>query len=585
MPSKFPPRVGQIALALLFSIVSTGEVAAKNTSPNKRITAESADRSSATFALAQQVAEIANSMAISKAKKEKRISTTVRVAVVAATAYKKDPDEILGTALELAESAARAAPHFAEVIASAVSFAPSLAKIDSASGRIRTATFAAARAPRNGRKTNVAARKVRQPASLPENETEESADSHVTRHVASEPTERESAVSSDVAEIAEPEETSMNPKVSLGGNSKFSVTADLSVRHDDNVYLTSSNPAGPTGGDKTGDTIIAVTPGVEFRFGQNSLAHGSINYKTAFTRYVDKSAPNVSLGSGSADFGYDNGSLAVSSAASFQQINQNNSDVAALGEKAIYRRDLLLANGSVESHLTGKTSVKTGVNYSKSEYKTPGLNGRQETEIPLKVYLETTPKVSVSAGVAYRHVVPQNEDGATGKDLDYNIGARGNFTAKLNGEFSLDYRTRKVGDNDSEKLWGFNGALNYEITPKTTSSLVFSRDFSAGVLGDSLKNSSYALRLSTDLTPQWLLGAGVTYRQVEYGNRVFRNGSSLPAVNNRSDDYWEGNLQATYLYRSWLSATADFTTRQNSSNLSAAEYSNNVISLILGWRY
>ena len=313
------------------------------------------------------------------------------------------------------------------------------------------------------------------------------------------------------------------------------------------------------------------------------LAHGSVNYKTAFTRYTDKTAPNVSLGSGNADFGYDSGSLALIGAASFQQINQNNSEVAALGQKAIYRRDELAVNTSAESHLTAKTSVKTGVNYSKSEYKTAGLTGSQETEVPLKIYFETSPKVSVSAGAAVRRVKPQN-GGETGKDLDYNLGARGNFTAKLNGEFSVDYRTRDVGSNAREKLWGFDGALNYEITPKTTSSLVFSRDFSTGALGESLKNSNYTFRVSTDLTPQWLLSAGLSYRQVEYGPTVFRL-NNTPAVIDRNDNYWGGNLQATYLYRSWLSATADYTFRRNHSSLSAAEYSNSIISLMLGWRY
>jgi hypothetical protein len=54
---------------------------------------------------------------------------------------------------------------------------------------------------------------------------------------------------------------------------------------------------------------------------------------------------------------------------------------------------------------------------------------------------------------------------------------------------------------------------------------------------------------------------------------------------NRNDNYWEGNLQATYLFRSWLSATADFTLRNNRSTLPAAVYSDNILSLMLGWRY
>jgi Putative beta-barrel porin 2 len=563
---------------LLFPLVlSAGLAKPPRATANQQTETEAFDRSAAADDLSQQVAEIAHSSAISRAKKEKRISTAVRVAVVAATAYKRDSDEIMGIALELAEAAARAAPSFAEVIANAVSFAPSLARIDAAAGRLRAATYAAAKAPGGGHRSTVAARKSRRPAPVAATEEEPEAPPvrHVARRAPREETETDTQGESTAMESPASDSPSMTPASSLSANSKFSVTADLSVRHDDNVYLTSN--------DKVGDTIIAVTPGVEFHFGQNSLTHGSLNYKTAFTRYADKTAPNVSLGSGSGDFGYDNGALAVAAAASFQQINQNNADVAALGQKAIYRRDLSAASGSVESHLTAKTSLKTGVNYSKSEYKTAGLTGSQETEVPLKFYYETTPKVSLSTGVAYRWVNPQN-GGEKGKDLDYNVGARGNFTAKLNGEFSLDYRTRQVGDTDRENLWGLNGALNYELTPKTTSSLVFSRDFNTGALGESLKNSSYALKLSTDLSPQWLLGGGVTFRQIEYGPSVFRV-NSTPTVVDRNDQYWEGNLQASYLYRSWLSATADFTLRRNHSSLSGAEFSNAILSFMLGWRY
>ena len=574
---SFHPRVLRLSLALLILLGSAAESGAKtNRSSASHLTqAGDADRSAAADNLAEQVRAIANSSAISKAKKEKRISTAVRIAVVAATAYKKNPDEILGIALELAESAARAAPHFAEVIANAVSFASPLARIDSAPGLVRTATYAAAKTPRGNRKTTtVAAKKIRPP--VPSLEEQPEAPARVARHDPLEEPDSVTPVNSDkIEDPAMRNEPSMNPKNSLGDNTKISVTADLSIRHDDNVYLAST--------DKVGDSIIAVTPGVEFRFGQNSLAHGSVNYKSAFTRYANKTAPNVSLGSGIADFGYDSGSLALNAVASFQQINQNNRDVAGLGQKAIYRRDLLSVGTSAEAHITAKTSVKTGLDYSKTEYKTAGLVGSQETEVPLKFYFEATPKVNFSTGFGYRRITPQNGD-ERGKDLDYNIGARGNFTAKLNGEFSLDYRTRKVGNNDQEHLWGFNGALNYEITPKTTSTLVFSRDFNTGALGESLINSSYAFRLSTDLTPQWILGAGIIYRQVEYGPTVFRT-TTVPTLVNRNDNYWEGNLQATYLFRSWLSVSADVTLRNNHSTLSPAVYSDNLISLMLGWRY
>lgn len=573
------PPLRFFALTLLLSIVAIEDGMAKTVqSPaSQRSVVGNSDQSADAIDLAGQVAEIAHSSAISRAKKEKRISTAVRVAIVAATAYKNDPKEILGTALELTEAAAGAAPNFAEVIANAASFAPSLSRIDAASSQIRTAAFAAAKAPKASRKKNVAATRPRTSAQNSSQVRTSSAQKRTAPPVASEETqpESESPATDHVADSAMSDEHRSAPKISFSSNSSFNVTADLSVRRDNNVYLTKTN--------KVGDTIIAVTPGVEFRYGQNSLAHGSLNYKNSITRYVDKTSENVALSDGAADFGYDNGVLKIDSNALFQQLNQNNNTVAGLGQNAIYRRDIFGFNTSVESHLTAKTSLMTGVNYNKSEYKTGGLTGSQETTVPLKFYLETTPKVSVSAGLSYRRVTPQN-GGASGKDLGYNIGARGLFTAKLSGEFSLDYRTRTVGTNAKENLWGINGALNYELTPKTTSRLVMTNDFSTGALGESLKNSGYALRLMSDPTPQWQLSTGLSYRKTEFGPYVFRLNNAL-TQQDRTDNSWDADLQASYLFRSWLSASVNYTLRRNSSTLADAEYTNSIISLILGWRY
>ncbi len=571
-------RLQCCALALLFSTVIADRGMAKTTRPSadQGMAAESTGQAGNAANLAAQVAEIARSPAISKAKKEKRISTAVRIAIVSATAYKNSPEEVLGIALELAEAAAAAAPHFTEVIANAISFSPTLAHVDGATGQIRSAAFSAAKNPKTARKKTIATTRPHQ-AEKPARKSSRPAAPQVEASAPAEDVPEPEAPSSRyIADTPMSDEPQRALKIPFENNSSFGVSADLSVSRDNNVFLTST--------DKVSDTIIAVTPGVEFRFGQNSLTHGSVSYKNAITRYAGKSAPNVALSNAAADFGYDTGSLTILGNALFQQLNQNNSAVAGLGQSVIYRRDVLAVNSSVESHLTAKTSVKTGINYNKSNYKTGGLIGSQETEVPLKFYLETTPKVSLSAGVGFRRVTPENGGVNSSKDLDYNIGARGSFTAKLSGEFSLDYRTRSVSGNPKENLWGFNGTLNYEVTPKTTSSLAFSNDFNTGARGESLKNSSYALRLSSDLTPQWQLGAGLAFRRIEYGPTVFR--LNIPSVD-RTDSLWEGDLQASYLFRSWLSMSANYTLRRNHSSLplSAADYSDSIISLIVGWRY
>lgn len=548
-------------------------------------TADESDQGTTPRELAAQVREIAGSSLISRAKKEKRISTAVRVAVVSATAYRKDPREILGVALALTEAAARAAPQFAEVIANSASFASAVSRIDGAPGRIRTAAYAAAKNPRLTAKAKPA-RKPR-PKPVPEPETITEAPETVEEEMPPAPVRSRRPVrqehlealpnNDEVADSSKmnAEESSPWPKIMLGESTTLDLTASVGIRHDDNIFVTADN--------KVGDMIYTVTPGAAFRFGLNSLAHGSLNYNEAFVRYAGSKAPNVSLGAGAADFGYDNGSLILGGTAVFQQLNQNDSAVSSLGQQKIFRRDVLTVTASAETEITAKTRIKSGVNFDRTQYKTDGLIGTQETSVPLKVYFETTPKTSVSVGATYRKVTPQG-DGPSGHDIYYNVGARGNFTAKLSGEFSVGYRSRDVGVNPAENLWGFDGNLNYELTPKTSLGLLFSRDFSTGALGESLKNDRFALKLSTDPTAQWTFSASVSYANSGYGPTVY-SVVNVPVTTERTDRYWEGEMSASYIFTHWLSLTADYTIRNNHSTLPGAVYSNNLFSLMLTFRY
>ncbi len=592
----------RFALGFLFSFIAAvnGSAQADPPADNQMDAANESELAISPAQLAGQVREIARSSMISRAKKEKRISTAVRVAIVSDTAYRRDSEEILAIALGLTKAAARVAPQFAEVISNSVSFASAVSRIDGASGQIRTAAFAAARAPRTARISRAPdvrtdsdaepARKPRRTVRAPrvaainaDSEAEPAAQLQevepVTRAPRSRRLEREEASpnSDNMAELSDSAMagSAIPPKIMLGDNTSVDLTANLGIRHDDNIYVTSAN--------KVGDTIFTLAPGVALRFGLQSLAHGSLNYNESFVRYASSGAPNISLGAGGGDFGYDNGSLILAGSAVFQQLNQNDNSVAALALRELLRRDLLDLAFSAETEITAKTRLKTGANFDEVQYKTAGLIGTQDTSVPLKVYFETTPKTSVSVGATYRNVKPQG-GGPSGHDIYYNVGARGSFTSKLAGEFSVGYRKRDVGVNPAENLWGFDGNLSYEITPKTSLAILLSRDFSTGALGESLKTNSYSLKLTTDPTPQWSFASSASYQDSSFGPVTF-SAVNIPVTTIRKDGYWQGNLTASYIFARWLTLTADYTLRDNRSTLPLAQYSNNILSLMLGLRY
>jgi len=539
--------------------------------------ANSAERPTLAESLADEVREIVNSAMISHGKKERRISTAVRVAVVAATAYKSDPDTIIEIAMELAGEAAAAAPHYADAISKAASFAPAVARIEGASGRIRAATYAAAKGVHGRRAPRMA------PAQRPEALAEAAIAQPAPEAGPAAPSPaigsaNEPAAAPQTAEEANtppPRIRSRMPKIPLGDNAAIHVMADVGVRYDDNLFLSADN--------KVSSIITTVTPGVELRYGQNSLAHGSFIYREAFTRYSRGGISSLNLGTGNADFGYDDGRLNLVATGSYQQTYGNNIDVLSQGQRTLFRSEVLNLDGSAESQLTPKLSGKIGADLSRTSYQSAGLITNEYVSWPLKLYFKATPKVDLSAGVTYGSQRSQGS-APSGRDLYFNVGARGEFTPKLTGEISAGYRTRSAGDNPTERLWGFDGRLAYELTPKTSATLQFSRDFRTSALGESLKNGQYTFALSSDLTPQWHLGASLTYRDVDYGPALFST-QNVILVAERRDHYWEGGLTASYLFSNWLSATADYTLRNDHSTLPGIEFSDKIMSLTLGLRY
>jgi hypothetical protein len=364
-------------------------------------------------------------------------------------------------------------------------------------------------------------------------------------------------------------------KISWGANSVVDLIGDLSVRYDDNVFWTKTN--------KVADTIVSMAPGAEYRFGQDSLGHGTLRLQETFNRYLDNSVPSSNLGTGSADAGYSDSKLTLAATASYNQLNQNSPDLLGLGTATLLRTNMFSAGGSAEALMTALTSVKVGGDYNHTDYKTAGLVTTQNMDFPFSLYFHATPKLDVSTGFTYSMERPDG-GGPTGRDQYYNVGLRGSLTPKLTAEFSVGERTRDVANYPSEHTLGFDGSFNYNMTTNTGCVLALSRGFSTSALGQTLVNGSYRLRVTTDLTPQWEVGTNLTYRSIDYGSTVFTV-TNVSVPNRRKDDYWEGGLDVSYIFSRWLRASANYTIRLNRSTVSAAEFSDNLLGLTIGLRY
>lgn len=365
--------------------------------------------------------------------------------------------------------------------------------------------------------------------------------------------------------------------LNLGRNTSIRLSVDLSSTFNDNIFLSQA--------DEVSDTIFALTPGITFEFGRNSQWHGDFMFADAFTRYADETAPDANLWTLAGSIGYERGRLNLGAEYSYRQIYQNSQSTAGTTTNTVNRSNVTNISLTAESPLTAKTTISVGVNYYRNVYETPGLIGSEDVKVPLNFNFAITPKVSLSTGFSYGTTDPIGGD-QSGKDFDFNLGARGQFTPKLGGKISVGYLTREVGDLPKEKMLGFDGALSYEFLPNVQSNFIFSHDFGTGTQGSSLQTSAYTFDLQATLTPQWVLSSGLTYRRIEYGDVVFGPATAQPTSSSlRADDYWEANLQASYYPAEWLRTSLQYTLSSNHSTQTSARYSNNLLNLLVGWQY
>jgi hypothetical protein len=574
---------------LLLSLVMNAALAADNTAYSGSAVSpeDQAGQPTATSVLAAEVGEIAHFRMMSHAKKEKLIANVVRIAVVGATAY-KDQAETINTAAGLAAAAASAAPQFKDVIVHAVVFAPSVAGIDGATGQIQAAAdYAAAQAGKAAPVAaigNPAGSRTAQKSVMPLS-SESAPHLAVTDIVAptsneapppptapaettTAPANTENGDSASTTEnVVKPAKSTpwTLPKIDLGQNASLHFTADLTGRYDDNIFLSSNNIVS--------DETFSATPGAIFQFGQNSLANGSLSYQETFLNYVHRHILDQKLGTGAGTFGYANDRLDLKASADYGQSAQNQEGFFVPGQNVVVRRNQFDTGGSAEVHFTEKTSAGAGANYSDTQYRTPGLVNNHSLGWPVNVYYEIRPKVDLSAGFTQSEIkTPGTGPGSTQINKYYNMGARGDFTPKLTGTFSVGYTDSSVTQASKTHLLSFSGNFAYDLSPKTSLALTGSRNFTAGPQGEQVKTTSVSLSASTAFSPQWQGNAALNYQNLVY-----------PGI--RTDNYVGGGVSLGYIFSTKVSLTLSYDFQNNASTLSTAKYLDNMVSLDLGLKY
>ncbi|MBX3737813.1 MAG: outer membrane beta-barrel protein [Candidatus Didemnitutus sp.] len=353
------------------------------------------------------------------------------------------------------------------------------------------------------------------------------------------------------------------PFVALGDNAELFLTGSVVANFDDNIYLRN----GSAGRPEVNDTILTFTPGVDVVFGKNAATTGNFYFREDIVRYSDNDQQNTELLNVGFNSLYSNGKSKLDLGASYAESAQN--DTGAPGD--IVSRKTTAVRALSEFGVTEKTSFGAGVRWEKINYDAgPGYLDNRAWSVPLDAYFEYSPKLQWSAGYRYRSTELSGA-GIDRKDHFFNIGARGEFTPKLTGQLRVGYSLRKLDRGDDDSGFGVDSSFNYAYSPKTTYTLGVTNDFGTSALGESTKNFSINLGANNRIDEQWSWNANLVYRSTDY-----------PA---HSDDFWQGGVGVSYVYNNNVNFTASYTHRNNSSNASLFEFSNNVFSIGANLRY
>ncbi len=362
------------------------------------------------------------------------------------------------------------------------------------------------------------------------------------------------------------------PFLAIGDNAELFLTARTEARYEDNLTFASGDVGNPT----IDDTIFEFVPGVELTFGKSSLTKGSLVFFERFTAYSDNSDLNETLANFIAKSTYEGAKLRLGLNASFKEQFQNNRDLAGTGA-ALIRSDDYAAGGNAEVSVTEKSKVGVGVQYDATDYidGSAVLVDRETYTVPVNYYFAVQPKLDLSLGVQYR-VTQVDVSNGDYEDVYVNVGARGEFTPKLLGSFSLGYnsRTGDASNSDNDGL-GLQAGLTYVYTLKTQFTLDASNDFSTGASGGGQEKSSLILGARSKIAEDLSAFASVGYEKTDFANV------------DREDTFISARVGLSYILNQYVSFDASYSHYDNASDGASgnADFDANIVSLSANLRY
>jgi polysaccharide biosynthesis protein VpsM len=353
-----------------------------------------------------------------------------------------------------------------------------------------------------------------------------------------------------------------DPLISIGEQIPVYLTGAAALRHDDNIFLAPQN--------EEEDFILILTPGINVGF-MGADTRAGLTFSEQFVTYLYNDQLDSNLTSLAGFLTHDRPRSDWALNAAYTELDQNNFSARNITQSI--RRTVTDVVTKASWNVTAKTSFGAGSSFNRTEYPNSNNVDSDVWTVPLDWYYAISPKVDLSAGYQYR----QNQLERIRNDSEdhfFNVGARGRFTSKLEGQFRVGYTQRAPDRGDSSSLLGLSSSLTYEFSPKSTFGFNVSNDFNSSASGASQRSLQMALTGRFELHPQWSVNTELSWESSEEvgGSR-------------RTDEFLVASLGATYAFSTTTSASFSYLHRTNDSNLTIVNFDNNVISASVSVRF
>lgn len=369
----------------------------------------------------------------------------------------------------------------------------------------------------------------------------------------------------------------------LSPTSEVFLNSTVAVRYDDNIFQTESG--------EVDDVIFQFSPGVELKAGKQETSAASVRFTQDFLVYSDNDDRNASLSNIAANASIRTARSSLRVNANYQQLEGNTQDFLGSRFGDLVKRENYGAGLRTETSLTPKINASAGINARRTDYDSDIFADNTSTAIPLNVYYRMSQKLELSTGYEWRDTslgetvfpAPSLVDpnavvtvrNAGSYSHFFNVGARGELAPKLTANFRVGAEARESRREtvEDKTTLAVDGTFTWAASPKSTYGLVVGRRFDTSGSGDGYTRSNIALTSAYQFTTELLANAEVRYERSEY------------SVVDRDDDYYEFSLGGSYVLNKYLTLSAGYIFRFNSSTSSDIEFSNNVASISAAFRY